>query len=1036
MTVQEAGEYKPVEAEKEILEYWQENDVIEPTLQKSGEVFSFLEGPPTANAPPALHHVEVRVFKDLVNRYNYMRGSSVPRKAGWDCHGLPVEVQVEKELDLKTKKDIQEYGVDRFVEKCRDSVFTHIKEWDDLTDRLAYWIDLEDSYVTMDNNYIESVWWSLKQMWEKDLLYEGAKVVPYCPRCGTPLSSHEVAQGYKSIKEETVIVSFPVKDRDYSLLAWTTTPWTLLSNTALAVNPEIDYVLMNYKGERYVMARELAKERFPEADVVEKIDASELVGLKYYPLFNHFVGQVEKDAWKVIEGDFVTTEEGTGIVHIAPAFGEDDYNAGRENDLELINPVNEEGKFTDEVPRFEGVFVKDADEEIIRILKQSGKLITHYPYEHEYPFCWRCKTPLIYYAMDSWFIKVGDVVPKLLENNQEINWYPQHIKEGRFGKWLSNARDWSLSRNRFWGTPLPIWICGECGEQTVIGGREELAEKAVNEVDEDIDLHRPYVDEVELECSCGGRMKRVEYVIDCWYDSGSASFAQFHYPFENQDLFKTRFPYDFISEATDQTRGWFYTLLVLSTILFDEPAYKNCVVGGLLLDDNGEKMSKSHGNVIDPWELFNTVGVDAVRMQMCSTAPWNAVRFGMESLNEGVIPLLRTLWNCYSFTTKYMALDEYQPKPSDIENTELQVEDEWILASMNKLIKEVTEELDENRYHRVLEKLNRFIVEDLSRWYIKIIRDRLWIENARQEDSKKAAYSTLVEVFNRLSRLMAPIAPYISEQIYLNLGGQKKSVHHEDWPKSEAVDEDLLFEMDVARSVFEAGTHVRQQAQIKLRHPIKCLYVTGGEEIRQAADKMRTILKKQLNTKEVELLKEMRDIDFKAKPDYSVIGPRYQGKADQVAKAIEENTQKAKSIFDQEEAGEIDGFEVTPEMIAEIKTVVPQGITAQSISVDEYPGIVYIEADRSRNLVVEGWARDIIRNIQELRKKRSLQEMQKIRVEITDTDPVREVLENHREYIKNEVRASKIEVMEGVEAGNKLEIDGEEIYFDFFFKGE
>ncbi|MFH1126079.1 MAG: isoleucine--tRNA ligase, partial [Candidatus Altiarchaeota archaeon] len=793
MTVNPVGEYNPRALEERILDHWKKHGVESTTIFniKARKLFSFLEGPPTANAPPALHHVEVRVFKDLVNRYNFMKGFSVPRKAGWDCHGLPVEVQVEKELKLNSKKEIVKYGVDKFVEKCRTSVFTHIKEWDKLTERMAYWVDLKDPYVTMENDYIESVWWSLKEIWNKKLLYEGHKVVPYCPRCGTPLSSHEVALGYQTVKEQTIVVKFQAKDKDYSFLAWTTTPWTLLSNLALAVHPDITYVKIKHHGEKYVLAKDRLGSLKDNCEILEEMKGKDLKDIEYHPLFNHFIGKLEKPAWRIILGDFVSTEEGTGIVHIAPAFGEDDYNMGIANNLPLVNPIGEDGKFTDQVPELQGMFAKDADPKIVSILDEMGSLFTQYPYEHEYPYCWRCNTPLLYYAMESWFVKVTDVVKKLLEKNNEINWFPEHIKEGRFGNWLENAKDWSLSRNRFWGTPLPIWECAKCKKKEMIGSRKELKERAVKDPG-DVDLHRPYIDSVKLKCSCGNTMERVPYVIDCWYDSGAATFAQFHYPFENKKLFEDSFPYDFISEATDQTRGWFYTLLVLSTILFDKPAYKKCVVGGLLLDDKGEKMAKSKNNIINPWELFNSVGADAVRLQMCSSAPWNARRFGKESLNEVVVPMLRTLWNCYSFTARYLILDKFDPKESKLEKKSLLVEDHWIISKANTLMEEATTALDKNEYHVAVDRINNFIVEDFSRWYIKLIRDRLWLEDSKvMNPSKKAAYLTLQKVFEKLSIVLAPIAPFISDELYLNLIKTKsmlESIHLVQWPKPEDQD--------------------------------------------------------------------------------------------------------------------------------------------------------------------------------------------------------------------------------------------------------
>ncbi|MBD3387550.1 MAG: isoleucine--tRNA ligase [Candidatus Altiarchaeales archaeon] len=1032
MAVEEVGEYNPRELEEWILWYWRENKVMQKTLQpREGELFSFLEGPPTANAPPALHHVEARTFKDIVNRFQFMQGKSVPRKAGWDCHGLPVEVQVEKDLDLESKKDIVEYGVDRFVEKCRESVFSHIKEWDSLTERMAYWIDLENPYVTMADDYIESVWWSLKQLWDKKLLYEGYRVVPYCPRCGTPLSSHEVAQGYKSIKEETVIVSLRAKERDFSFLAWTTTPWTLLSNVALAVNPDIKYAVIKFKGENYVLAKDLAEKRFPEAGVVEEIKGSELAGMEYYPVFTHFTGKVDKPAWRVVTGDFVTTEEGTGIVHIAPAFGEDDYIVGEANGMPLINPVELDGKFNSDVPELEGEFVKDADHKIINWLDEMGVLVAKYPYEHDYPFCWRCKTPLLYYAMKSWFVKVSDVVPSLLDKNSEVAWYPESIGTGRFGKWIENARDWGLSRNRFWGTPLPIWRC-ECGDIRVVGSRKELLENSVGEVKEDIELHRPYVDAVKFKCNCGKEMERVEYVIDCWYDSGAATFAQFHYPFENKELFENSFPYSFICEATDQTRGWFYTLLVLATVLFDKPAYLNCVVAGLLLDDNGEKMSKSNDNIIDPWELFNSVGADAVRLQMCSSAPWNARRFGLESMNENVVPMLRTLWNCYSFTVRYLTLDGFDPREADLEEAELTIEDQWILSAADSMVDSVRRSLESNDYHHTLSKISDFIVEDFSRWYIKLVRDRLWLEgtDGGMNPLKKSAYISLMVVFDRICIALAPLAPFMSEAIYVNLVKRDvPSVHLVSWPFPGKVDEELISQMRVVRRLFEAGSRCRQEAKIKLRYPIAKVRVSGDSDVKAAVERLQPVILKQLNCKAVEYVDSLPDVRYAATPDFSVIGPKHGKDANRVSEAIKSNPAEAKSIRESGNPGKIGDFEVTPGMISDIKLSVPEKYAAAQFSEGSSHGVVLIETERSETLLKEALARDLIRNVQELRKKNNLEELQRINVEVSKSEKVEAMLSEFKDMILEEVRAEGLNTVENLETPENFKYEGETVFF-------
>jgi len=1031
MTLKPVEDYKPKELEEEILKFWKDEHIIENTIySKPGKKqFNFLEGPPTANAPPALHHVEARVFKDLVNRYNFMKGFSVPRKAGWDCHGLPVEVQIEKKLKLNSKRDIIKYGIDKFVEECRSDVFRFITNWDLLTERMAYWVDMESPYVTMDNSYIESVWWSLKELWKKNLLYEGYRVVPYCTRCGTPLSSHEVAQGYNTISENTVFVRFKIKNKDEYFLAWTTTPWTLLSNVALAVGSDIQYALIQYKDNKYILAEILADKIFPEYELLKVYKGKDLEGIEYEPLFGHFKGKI-KNAWRVILGDFVSTEEGTGIVHIAPAFGEDDYVVGQENNLPLVNPIDEDGKFTDQIPELKGIFAKDADPKIIEMLRESDLLIKEKKYDHEYPFCWRCKTPLLYYAMESWFIKVTDIKEQMINLNKKISWYPDNMKGGRFGDWLENVRDWALSRNRFWGTPLPIWKC-ECGNIEVIGSRDELMKKSIEKIDKNLDLHRPYVDSVKIKCTCGKEMKRVPYVIDCWYDSGAATFAQFHYPFENQDLFKNSFPYDFISEGTDQTRGWFYTLLVLSTILFDEIAYKNVVVCGLLLDDKGEKMSASRGNIIDPWKLFNSIGADAVRLQMCSAAPWNARRFGEESLNEVVIPMLRTLWNCYGFTVKYMILDNFDPREQELKLENLEIEDRWILSVTDNVVKKVEDNLNLNEYHQAVKDINDFIVGDFSRQYIKLIRDRLWLEDKEKiHPSKKAAYVTLSHVLKKLSIVLAPIAPFITEHIYQNLLRRKdseRSIHLVHWPSPENIDENLELQMNIAKKIFESGSYLRQSAGIKLRYPISKVSVVGDDIVKETVKNLSDIIKKQLNSKEVEFVDELKGVEYILTPDFRIIGPKFGNNVSEVANLIKNNGNKIKKELDKKDRIMINNYEITKDMISDIKIKVPEGYSGAKFSFNEYSGIVYIDTKRDQTLINESLTRDLIRNVQELRKKHKLEELERIKVIVSKTKSIETMLKEFKGLVLNEVRADDIMLQEGLKGEISFQFDNEEI---------
>jgi len=790
-------------------------------------LFSFLEGPPTANAPPGLHHLEVRTFKDIICKFKYMNGFSVPRKGGWDCHGLPVEVQVEKKLQLKDKKDIINYGVEKFTKKARESVFSNILDWEKSTKELGYWIDLQEPYVTLDNNYIESVWWSLKELYNKKLLYEGHKVVPFCPRCGTPLSSHEVAQGYKDVKEESVYIAFKLKNKNNEyILAWTTTPWTLPGNVALAVGKDIDYVKVKLvDGDKIIVGKEKLNLIRGDYTIEKEIKGKDLVGLEYEPLYDIKELQNEK-SHKILLADFVTTEDGTGVVHTAVMYGEDDYHIGIEAGLPAVHTVGEDGKFLDIVPQFKGKFVKSAEQEIKEDLKRRHLLYKTQKITHPYPFCWRCDTPLLYYGINSWFIRVSEVRKRMVELNKEIHWEPKHIKEGRFGKWLENAKDWALSRFKFWGTPLPIWRCG-CGEEKIIGSIEELKENATKKITEKIDLHKPWIDNIKLKCECGKEMERIPDVIDCWYDSGCASFAQFHYPFENEKEFEKHFPYDFISEAIDQTRGWFYTLHVLATTLFDKPAYKNVICAGHIVDEKKEKMSKSKGNIIVPKDIINLAGVDAIRLQFCTTEAGNFKPFSFNLMKESVIPFLTVLYNSNKY---YQQLEENK--------LNLQIEDKWILSRLHSLIKKVTENLDEFLLHDPFQSILDFVVKDFSRSYIKITRDR--------NDTKEI----LGEVLEKVSLLLAPFAPYISENIYQEFS--ENSVHLESWPKTEEkkIDSNLETEFEHALLIIEKGLAQRDREKIGLKWPLQKALITSSNGVNE---ELRQIIATQLNVKEIEL---------------------------------------------------------------------------------------------------------------------------------------------------------------------------------------
>ena len=820
--------YEFKEIETNARKVWKRHSKeIEKAIQDNPKkkLFSFLEGPPTANAPPGLHHLEVRTFKDIICKFKYMKGFSVPRKGGWDCHGLPVEVQVEKKLKLESKKDVEKYGTDKFIDFCREDVFSNISDWEISTEELGYWIDLKNPYVTLENNYIESVWWSLKELYNKKLLYEGYKVVPFCPRCGTPLSSHEVSQGYKDVKETSVYIAFKLKNKkgEY-ILAWTTTPWTLPGNVALAVGKKIDYVKVQLPdGDKLTLGKDRIKILQGDYKIIEEMKGKDLIGLEYEPLYDIKETQNEK-SHKIIPADFVTTEDGTGIVHTAVMYGEDDYRVGKEIGLPEVHTVGQDGKFLEIVPKWKGIFVKDAEREIIEDLKERQLLFKTEKISHSYPFCWRCDSPLLYYGINSWFIEVSKVRDKMVKINKKINWEPKHIRDGRFGKWLEGAKDWSLSRFKFWGTPLPIWKC-ECGKEKIIGSIEELKKESSKKISGEIDLHKPFVDKIKIKCKCGKEMTRVLDVIDCWYDSGSAPFAQFHYPFENKEEFERRFPYDFISEAIDQTRGWFYTMHVLATILFDKPAYKNVICAGHIVDEKNEKMSKTKGNMIKPRDIIDQAGIDAIRLQFCTTDAGNFKPFSYNLLRESVIPFLNVLHNC----SKYYSQMEDKKWRS-------QIEDKWILSKLNLTIKEVTKDLENYLIHQAFQKMLDFIVKDFSRNYIKMTRDR--------EDNKKI----IGEVLEKASLMIAPFAPYISEDIYQCFSNT--SVHLSSWPKTEErqIDKKLDRKMANVLKIIETGLASRDKLQIGLKWPLAKAVIKDNKKV---GKEFEEIIKSQLNVKEV-----------------------------------------------------------------------------------------------------------------------------------------------------------------------------------------
>jgi isoleucyl-tRNA synthetase len=868
-----------VDRELKVLEFWKQNDIFKKSMNmnEGGPIFTFYDGPPTANGKPHIGHILTRSIKDIIPRYKTMKGYHVLRKAGWDTHGLPVELEVEKELGIDGKQDIEKFGVEAFVKRCKESVWKYSNEWEKMSDRVGFWADMENPYVTYHNEYIESVWWSLKTIWEKGLLYKGHKIIPYCPRCGTSLSSHEVAQGYKDVKEQSIYVKFKVKGEDNTyVLAWTTTPWTLPSNVALTVNPVENYAKVSCNGETYIMAEALLKEVLKDQYTVLEINkGQDLVGLEYEPLFDY--AKPDKKAYYVVSDSYVQLTEGTGVVHCAPAFGEDDSRVGKIYDLPFVQLVNERGCFVDSVNDFAGAFVKDADPEIIKNLDARGLLFKALEYEHSYPFCWRCDTSLIYYAQDTWFIKMTAIKDMLVENNRKINWYPPSIGENRFGNFLENVVDWGLSRTRYWGTPLPIWECA-CGHRECIGSIEELIQKGID-VPKDIELHKPYIDAVFLRCEkCGGKMKRVTEVIDCWYDSGSMPFAQWHYPFENKELFEQNFPADFISEALDQTRGWFYTLHAISNLLFEQPAYKNCIVLGLVQDKDGQKMSKHKGNVVDPWTVLNKQGADAIRWYFYSTsAPWLPSRFYDQAVSEGQRKFMGTLWNTYVFYIMYADIDNFNPNDYKLEYDKLSSMDRWLLSKCNSLIKYVDESLASYKITESARALQSF-TDELSNWYVRRSREIFWQEGMPQD--KISAYMTLYTVLDALTKLSAPFTPFMAEEMYQNLvrsvsPDAPESVHLCSYPEynPDWIDKELEEKMDSVLDVVTLGRACRNTANIKNRQPLSHLYIKSD---RVPEDEFLDIIKNELNVKNVSVIDdEEAFITYSFKPQLKTVGPKY-----------------------------------------------------------------------------------------------------------------------------------------------------------------
>ncbi|AFM39500.1 Isoleucyl-tRNA synthetase [Desulfosporosinus acidiphilus SJ4] len=993
--------------ESEIADFWDEHEILDKSIQnREGKTpFVFYEGPPTANGKPGIHHVIARTLKDSVCRLKSMQGYQVKRKAGWDTHGLPVEIEVEKQLKLTNKQDIEDYGIAAFNQKCRESVFSYEKQWRDMTKRMGYSIDLDHPYVTLDNNYIESVWWILDQFFKQGLIYEGHKILPYCSRCGTGLASHEVAQGYQEIKTNTVYVKFKKKDAEEYFLVWTTTPWTLPSNVALTVNPQEIYLKVRQNNEVYYVSKTLsAKVLGEEFEVLAEIPGKDLEYAEYEQLMP-FV-KSDKKAFFVTLGDYVTTEDGTGIVHTAPAFGEDDYNTGRRYNLPVLQPVNETGKFV--TTPWAGSFVMDADLEIIKWLHGEGKLYKKEKVEHNYPHCWRCHTPLLYYAKPSWYIEVTKFKDKLVENNNRVEWYPDYVGEKRFGNWLENVNDWALSRSRYWGTPLNIWRC-ECGHTTSIGSRQELREKSLEPLDESVELHRPFVDGIHLKCEkCGSTMTRVTDVIDCWFDSGSMPFAQQHYPFENSETFDQVFPADFICEGIDQTRGWFYSLLVISTFVKGVAPYKRVLVNDLILDKDGHKMSKSKGNTVNPFELFDQYGADALRWYLLYVSPaWTPTKFDIEGLKEVQSKFFSTLRNVYAFFSLYANTDKLDPRTFFIEHKDRPELDRWLLSKYNSLLQEVESDLNVFDLTKAVRKIQEFVNEDLSNWYIRRSRRRFW--STELTDDKKAVYNTTYEILVGLSKLVAPFAPYISEELYKRLTDEL-SVHLADYPVIEAqlIDVELETRMDLVRKLVGLGRAAREQVRIKVRQPIQQILIDG--KYQQLIDYMLPLIKEELNVKEVVFAKDLNQyMSFSLKPNFKVAGSIFGSKIKSLSKVLA--ALDASAVVPKLEAGETISLEVDGELIDLVKDHVITSISAKegfTMTVEDNLFVI-LETTLTKELINEGYAREFVSKVQQMRKNNGYEMMDRITIVYEGDEEIAEAVKLFEDYIKQETLANSIE---------------------------
>ena len=1025
-----------VDREKEVLKFWKENHIFEKTVEQSeGEPeYTFYDGPPTANGKPHIGHVLTRSMKDIIPRYRTMKGYNVLRKAGWDTHGLPVELEVEKSLGLDGKEQIEKYGVLPFIQRCKESVWKYKGEWEEMSDAVGYWADMENPYVTYTDDYIESVWWALKTIDEKGLLYKGHKIVPYCPRCGTALSSHEVAQGYKNVKENTIFVTFPIKGSDAEFIAWTTTPWTLPSNVALCVNADEDYVKVQVEGRKLVLAKALVESVLGEdVEILETFKGETLVGLEYEPLFDFPVNHKGKKGWRVVADGYVTLSDGTGIVHIAPAFGEDDARVGLKWNLPVVQLVDAKGNLAGGTP-WDGIFVKDADKLIIADLKSRGRLFKEMPYEHSYPFCWRCDTPLIYYARESWFVKTTAVRDQMIANNKKINWIPPAIGEGRMGNFLENVIDWGISRERYWGTPLPVWVCEKCGHYHVMGSRAELRSYAPD-VPEDIELHKPMLDPITFKCEkCGGTMRREPVVIDCWFDSGSMPFAQWHYPFENKEKFEKRFPADYISEAVDQTRGWFYTLNALSTILFDKPAFKNCIVLGLVCDKDGKKMSKHVGNVIAPADVLNKQGADAVRWYFyTSSSPWLPNRFSVDAVSESQRKYMGTLWNTYAFYVLYAEIDKFDPTQHKLIRENLSLMDKWLLSRLNTLVDTVDNMLDKLHITEAGRELSSF-VDDLSNWYVRRGRERYWGKDMTPD--KEAAYMTLYTALETVAKLTAPFTPFMAEAIYQNIvrsvdKNALESIHFCSFPVSDKSFIDTELEKDMAGilKVVNMGRAARNLANIKNRQPLPEMFVKLANY--DIPEKYNDIITNELNIKEVKYVKDISSfISYRVKPQLKLLGPRYgkllpkinnylrgDGIGDEVVKAINASENGVYEF-------ELDGVKVS---LGKDDVLVDTMKKEGYVSVDSDSVTVVLNTQLTDELIAEGFVREFVSKVQTMRKDADFEVMNHILLSVSGSERIENILKANSDSIMKDTLANSFITGQADGIVREWELNGEAV---------